>query len=73
MDREIASCLQLTFFEFDPVSSNLIALTLPPNNGNPPFSGRMLLLPTGQVFFANGSNDIEVYTPDGMPDPFYFW
>lgn len=55
------------FFEFDPVSSNLIPLTNPPNSGGAPFNGRMLLLPTGQVLFANGSNDIEVYTPDGMP------
>src|SRR5438270_937365 len=28
----------------------------------------MLLLPTGQGLFANGTNDIEVYTPDGEPD-----
>jgi len=27
----------------------------------------MLLLPSGQVLFANGSNKIEVYTPDGAP------
>jgi hypothetical protein len=58
------------FFEFDPISSNLTAITNPPpNSWRAPYHGRMLLLPTGQVLFANGSNDIEVYTPaDGIPD-----
>jgi hypothetical protein len=56
------------FFEFDPASLNLIPLSPPPNNKDPPFTGRMLLLPTGQVLFANGSNDIEVYTPDREPN-----
>ncbi len=56
------------FFEFDPTSLNLVPITNPPNNGSAPFSGRMLLLPTGQVLFANGSYDIEVYTPDGEPN-----
>src|SRR5205085_10799304 len=55
-------------FEFDSESSNLTAVTNAPNNGRQPFEGRMLLLPTGQVLFANGTNDIEVYTPDGEPD-----
>jgi hypothetical protein len=55
------------FFEFDPNTSTLPAITNPPNSGFPPFFGRMLLLPTGQVLFANGSTDIEVYTPDGAP------
>ncbi len=55
------------FFEFD--GANLAAVPNPPNNGGPPFVGRMLLLPTGQVLFANGSTDVEVYTPDGAPDP----
>jgi hypothetical protein len=41
----------------------------PMNSGAAPFNGRMLLLPTGQVLFANGSGDIELYTPDGKPQP----
>jgi len=53
------------FFEFD--GSSLNPVPNPPNNGGPPFVGRMLLLPTGQVLFANGSTDIEVYTPSGGP------
>jgi hypothetical protein len=57
------------FFEFDPTSSTLTPITNPSNNGQAPFNGRMLLLPTGQVLFANGSTTINVYTPDGVPDP----
>jgi hypothetical protein len=53
------------FFEFDPVAATLTAVTRPPNSENAPFNGRMLLLPTGQVLYAAGTNDIEVYTPDG--------
>ena len=57
------------FFEFDPASSKLTPIANPPNNTQQPFTGRMLLLPTGQVLFANGSTDVEVYTPDDMADP----
>ncbi len=56
-----------SFFEFDGVSFNPVPNPL--TNGGPPYVGRMLLLPSGQVLFANGGNDIEVYTPDGEPDP----
>ncbi len=54
------------FFEFDGAALN--AVPNPPNAGGPPFVGRMLLLPSGQVLFANGGTDIEVYTPSGGPD-----
>jgi hypothetical protein len=57
------------FFEFDGNSLNAIAN--PPNNSGPPYVGRMLLLPSGQVLFAGGSAHIEVYTPGGLPDPFW--
>jgi hypothetical protein len=57
------------FFEFDPVSSTLTSVPVPPTNGGPPFVGRMLLLPSGEVLFANGSTNVQVYTPDGAPDP----
>jgi hypothetical protein len=57
------------FYEYDPAAGTLSAVPNTPNNGNAPFNGRMLLLPTGQILYANGSNDIEVYTPDGTPDP----
>ncbi|HEX6539707.1 MAG TPA: kelch repeat-containing protein [Candidatus Dormibacteraeota bacterium] len=54
------------FFECD--GSTLTAVPNPPNHGGPPFVGRMILVPTGQVLFGAGSADIEVYTPDGSPD-----
>jgi len=57
------------FYEFDPVSSTLTAVPNPPTNGGPPYVGRMLLLPSGQVLFATGSNNIQAYTPDSAPDP----
>lgn len=33
------------------------------------FVGRMLLLPTGQMLFADGSRYVEVYSSSGHPDP----
>ena len=56
------------FFEFD--GTNLIQVNGPPRA---PFDGsfqsRMLLLPTGQVFFDDGSADVEIYTSSGAYDP----
>jgi hypothetical protein len=57
------------FFEFNPATNTLAPTLNPPTNGGPPFVGRFLLLPTGQVLFANGSNNLQVYTPRGAPDP----
>ena len=54
------------FFEFD--GSSLIAVANPSNAGGPPFVGRMLLVPSGEVLFAAGSGQIEVYIPSGVPD-----
>ena len=52
------------FFEFD--GTNLTAVANPPRASvDPSFVGRMLVLPTGQVLFTDGSNDVEVYTPTG--------
>lgn len=59
------------FFEFNPSTNTLAATVNPPTNGGPPYVGRFLLLPTGQVLFANGSNNIQVYTPAGTPDPMW--
>jgi hypothetical protein len=55
------------FFEFD--GTSLIRIADPPNSGGPPFVGRMTLVPTGQVLFADGSATISVYTPDAGGDP----
>jgi hypothetical protein len=55
------------FFEFD--GTSLVRVPDPPNSGGPPFVGRMTLLPTGEVLFADGSATIYAYTADGGPDP----
>jgi hypothetical protein len=55
------------FFEFDGTSLN--AVPDPPNNADVTYDARLLLLPTGQVLYATGSNNIQVYTPDSAPDP----
>jgi hypothetical protein len=36
---------------------------------DPSYKGHMLELPTGQILFTDVSNDVEVFTPDGAPDP----
>ena len=55
------------FFEFEPKTGQLNRVLDPPNNGGAPFEGRMLLLPTGEVLFSNGSQNVQVYSPDGAP------
>ena len=60
-------CPPTFFFEYDPVASSLVAVPAPGNNADAAYVGRMLLLPNGQVLFANGTTDIEVYSPDGAP------
>jgi len=56
------------FFEFD--GSNLTQVAGPPNSPNfSSFEGRMLVLPTGQVLFTDGSSDVEIYTSTGNPNP----
>jgi hypothetical protein len=61
-------CPPSYFFEFDPVRGDLAPTPIPHNSGGPCYTGRMLLLPTGEVLFSNGTQDIEVYIPDGKPD-----
>ena len=55
-----------SFFEFD--GASLAVVPNPPNNGGPPYVGRMMLVPTGQVLFAAGGNQIFAYTPAGASD-----
>jgi hypothetical protein len=58
-----------SFFLFDGAGLNPIP---PAPNSLPtsaPYEGRMLLLPTGQVLFSNGTSSVAIYTPDGQPDP----
>jgi hypothetical protein len=52
------------FFEFN--GSNLISVPAAPNTGSDPsYVGRMLVLPTGQIFFTHHSSQVQVYTPTG--------
>ena len=60
-------------FEFDPTSGTIGTYTdltsqLPSSFLNSPsYFERMLVLPTGQVLFNNGSSQLYVYTPDLPP------
>jgi hypothetical protein len=51
------------FFEFN--GASLISVSAPPNTNVPSYVGRMLVLPTGQILFTHGSNQIQIYTPTG--------
>jgi Kelch motif len=55
------------FFEFD--GHAFTAVAAPGTSGSPAYAFRLLLLPNGQVLAANGTSDLEIYTPDGSPDP----
>jgi hypothetical protein len=55
-------------FEYDPASNTATqVLPGPANLDKKPYWSRMLLLPTGQVLFANSSTYVSVYTPTGGP------
>jgi hypothetical protein len=56
------------FFEFD--GTNLTQVATPPAGPNlSSFEGRMLVLPTGQVLYTDGTSDVEIYTSPGSPNP----
>jgi len=56
------------FFEWD--GSNLNPVPATPNSpGNSSWYGRMLVLPTGQVLYTDGSRDVEIYTAAGTANP----
>lgn len=58
-------------FEFDPATNTIAPVAVPDpllSNGDPYF-GRMLMLPTGQVFYTQGKTMTQVYTPGGTYDP----
>jgi hypothetical protein len=56
-----------TFYEYD--GTKFTQVPAPPNA---PFEstegGSMLVLPTGQILFTDGSSDVEIYTSSGGPD-----
>jgi hypothetical protein len=56
----------VTFYEFD--GKSLTQVPVPPNPGATSQYGRMLVLPTGQIFFVVTDNmtiDVELYTASG--------
>jgi hypothetical protein len=57
--------------DFDPTTNTFTDVT--PSDFNldsqPSENTSMLVLPTGQVLLANSSNRLDVFTPDGAPDP----
>jgi hypothetical protein len=59
------------FFEYDPDTNSISAVpnSNPINSNGVPYFGRMLMLPTGQVLYTHGTTTVELYTPDGQPDP----
>ncbi|MGA8876261.1 MAG: hypothetical protein WB555_12060 [Candidatus Korobacteraceae bacterium] len=60
--------LNTYFFEWN--GSQLISVPRPPNAPlDSSWYGRLLVLPTGQVLYTDGSNDVEVYTPTGSAYP----
>jgi hypothetical protein len=67
-DTSVPGNLGTYFFEFD--GTNLNQVPAPPNAAfDQSFYGRMLVLPSGQIFFTDGSSDVEIYTPIGSPNP----
>jgi hypothetical protein len=53
------------FFEFN--GSNLLSVPAAANSGShSSYQGRMLVLPTGQVLFTDGSSTVQIYTPAGL-------
>ena len=58
------------FFEFDPTANTIVAAANPPTSMNhPAFVTRLLVLPTGQVLYANGGHQLWIYTPSPGIDP----
>jgi hypothetical protein len=56
------------FYEFD--GHNLLQVSEPQNAPvDSSFVGRLMLLPTGQVLFTDGSRRVEIYTPTGHAKP----
>src|SRR5579863_3694773 len=56
------------FYEFDGVK--FIKVPAPPHAAHESTEGgSMLVLPTGQILFTDGSSDVEVYSSNGQPNP----
>lgn len=53
-----------SFFEYDGTQFNAVPATKNAQY-DPSYVGRMLVLPTGQIFWTDGSTDVEIYTAKG--------
>ena len=62
-------CPPTYFFEFDPSTDTLAAVAAPSNSTQAVFNGRLLMTPSGDVLWTDGSQHVEAYTPDGAPHP----
>ncbi len=47
------------YFDFDPKTNNLAEVEAPPNAANPPYMGRMLMLPTGEIAYTHSTKQIS--------------
>ncbi len=67
VDGSVGNYLTPTsFFEFD--GTSLVRVSDPPNNGGAPFSGLLLVIPSGQALYSAQSPEIYAYTPDSGPN-----
>ena len=60
-----------SLFDFDPATNSLSAMTVPDAMGlagKDAYGNRMLVLPTGEVLFGNGSSQLFVYSPGTRPN-----
>jgi hypothetical protein len=58
-----------SFFEYDPDANSIAQVPDAATAAGRPYEGRMLMLPTGQVLYTAYSLTVELYMPDGGPDP----
>lgn len=56
-------------FEYDPAANAISQVGDPANTARIPYEGRMLMLPNRQVLYTSYTATVELYTPDGAPDP----
>ena len=70
---DVSACVYNTpthFFVYNASSNTLTQIPDVPNAPNDTsYYTRMLALPNGQVLFNDGSNEMEVYTAGGTPNP----
>src|SRR6185295_7110628 len=57
------------FFEFDPATNSIAQVASASTCESETYWGRMVMLPTGQVLYSAGKMAVDLYTPDGAPDP----